>query len=76
MLYAGLRKSEALALTVSDVNFRTRQIFVQPWEGEAGWEERRTSPAAQRLHEGAREATPHRRGARVLLLHTPEREHG
>jgi len=38
MLYAGLRRSEALALAVSDVNFRTAEICVRhgkgPWGGK------------------------------------------
>jgi site-specific recombinase XerD len=40
MLYAGLRRSEALALTVSDVNFKTKEIFVAHGKGTRGGKKR------------------------------------
>jgi site-specific recombinase XerD len=40
LLYAGLRKSEALALTITDVNFRTREIFVHHGKGTWGGKKR------------------------------------
>jgi len=40
MLYAGLRRSEALALLVSDVNFKTREIRVRQGKGRWGGKQR------------------------------------
>jgi site-specific recombinase XerD len=40
MLYAGLRRSEALALLVSDVSFKTREIRVRQGKGRWGGKQR------------------------------------
>lgn len=63
MLYAGLRKSEALALTVSEVNFKTNEIHVVHGKGQWGGKKRRVPIApdlARLLHAYLRERAKRR----------------